>query len=202
MFSEIRSTLRPAASLLVLFTAITGLAYPLLATSLAQALMPHQAGGSLIEAKAPDGTGRILGSALIGQRFADPRYFHGRPSAAGAQGYDASASAGSNLAPGAAALRDRVASDIAAARAEGLRGPIPADLVTASGSGLDPQISPEAAEAQVARVAHARGLPEARVRALVATAVTRPALDVLGAPGVNVLALNRALDALGSLPQP
>ena len=172
----------------LLFTLLTGIVYPGLITAIGQAVFPHQANGSLVSAN-----GRIVGSELIGQGFARPGYFHGRPSAAG-KGYDALSSGGSNYGPASKALVDRVTGDVKAARADGLAGNIPADMVTASASGLDPHISPATAFAQVARVAKARGLPEDQVRALVTAATVQPALGVLGEPRVNVLALNRALD--------
>lgn len=191
---EIRSALRPALVLLLLFALVTGLAYPLAITGVAQLVFPRRANGSLVA----DDAGRIVGSALIGQRFASPRYFHGRPSAAGDKGYDARNSSGSNLGPASKALADRIRRDVAALRAGGVAGPIPADLVTASASGLDPDISPAAARVQVARVAAARGMPVALLFELIDHATRRPALGLPGEPRVNVLLLNRQLDRLSA----
>ncbi len=192
MGSDLRSALRPALLLLLLFTLLLGLGYPLLTLAIGQAVFPRQANGSLIR----DGE-RIVGSELIGQAFTGPAYFHPRPSAAG-KGYDAGASSGSNLGPTSQALADRLRADVATQRAAGVTGPIPADLVTASGSGLDPDVSPAAALAQVSRVAAARALPEPQVRALVELAVRQPTLGILGAPHVNILRLNRQLDGLAA----
>ena len=194
--------IRPAVTIMLALTVLTGLAYPLAMTGLAPLLFPHQANGSLVERD-----GHVVGSALLGQNFTGPRWFHGRPSATTDTDpndpsktvpapYNAANSSGSNLAPTAKALLDRVQPDVAALQAEAPGQPIPADLVTTSGSGLDPDISPAAALLQVRRVAAARHLPEARVRTLVERAIQDRVLGVLGERHVNVLALNLALDAL------
>ena len=192
MFSDIRSALRPAFSLLILFTLVLGLAYPLLMTGVAQVLMPGPANGSLIVRD-----GKVIGSELIAQEFAGPGYFHPRPSAAGADGYDASASAGSNLAPGSKDLRDRIQKSVAETRATDETSQVPPDLVTTSASGLDPDVSPEAAFVQVRRIAAARGIAPAQVEALVRQQEKQPLLGFIGEPRVNVLKLNLALDAAG-----
>ncbi|MGY2048147.1 K(+)-transporting ATPase subunit C [Methylobacterium sp. JK268] len=194
--------LRPTLVVGVALTLLTGLAYPLAMTGLAGLLFPAQAAGSLV---ARDGT--VVGSALIGQSFASERYFQGRPSATTAPDpadasktvpapYNAANSGGSNLGPTSAALADRVKADVARLKAENPGAPVPVDLVTTSGSGLDPDISPEAALFQVPRIARARNLPEDRLRALVAGQVQGRSLGLLGEARVNVLALNLALDGL------
>lgn len=192
MFTEIRSALRPAAVLIVLFALLLGLAFPLSITGIAQTLMPAQANGSLIREN-----GKIVGSELIGQGFGSDRYFHSRPSAAG-DGYDASASSASNLAPGSKDLAERIGKDVAALRENGVTGVIPVDLVTTSGSGLDPHISPEAALLQVQRVAKARRVAVDVVRKAITSATEYPLFGIIGEPRVNVLMLNRQLDRMSA----
>jgi len=194
MNSDLRSAIRPSLVMLLLFTVLTGLAYPAVVLGIGQLLFPRQANGSLIR-----NGDKIIGSELIGQGFASARYFHGRPSAAG-KGYDAASSGGSNLGPTSKALVDRVRGDVKAARADGLAGDVPGDMVTASASGLDPHISPASALAQVARVAKARGIADVKVTELVDQAVQTPLAGILGEPRVNVLLLNRQLDQLGAKP--
>jgi potassium-transporting ATPase KdpC subunit len=179
---------RPAITLFIVFTALTGLAYPLALTGIAKVIFPTEAAGSQISRD-----GKIVGSRLIGQTFASDRYFHGRPSAAGQSGYDASSSSGSNLGPLSRQLLERVRNDVAKLHKAGATD-IPGDAVTASGSGLDPHISPAYAELQVGRVAAARGISSDRVRALIAQDTRQPTLGVVGEPRVNVLLLNLALD--------
>jgi K+-transporting ATPase ATPase C chain len=186
--------LKPAALLLAGLSLLTGVVYPGVVTVVAQIAFRDAAGGSLLR----DASGRVIGSELIGQPFDDPKYFHGRPSATSIP-YDSGASSGSNLGPLAPALREAVAGRVDAARAADPSAgdaPIPVDLVTASGSGLDPHVSPAGALRQVPRVARARGLDEAAVRDLVMRHVERPTFGVLGASRVNVLRLNLALDAM------
>jgi K+-transporting ATPase ATPase C chain len=192
-----RKHLRPALTILGLLTVITGILYPLLITGLAQGIFPRQAGGSLLVRG-----GRLVGSELIGQPFSDPCYFWGRPSATDPFPYNAASSSGSNLGPTNPALEAAVRARIAALRAAdpGNTIPVPADLVTASASGLDPHISVEAALYQVPRVARARGLSEQQVRTLVVRNTAGRQLGVLGEPRVNVLELNLELDVLQRTP--
>ena len=185
--------LKPALLMLLVLTLLTGVAYPLLVTVVAQAVFPHQANGSLIERD-----GKVVGSELVGQPFSDPKYFWTRPSATGPMPYNAGASSGSNQGPLNPTLADAVKARIEALKAAdpGNTARIPVDLVTASGSGLDPHISPAAAEYQTDRVARARGLGADTVRALVAKHTESRQLGVLGEPRVNALTLNLALDRL------
>ena len=185
--------LKPAFLMLVVLTILTGLVYPFVVTGLAQVLFPRQANGSLIERD-----GKAVGSELIGQPFSSPKYFWSRPSATGPYPYNAGASSGSNLGPLNPALTDAVAARVKALRDADPQNtaPVPVDLVTSSGSGLDPHVSPAAAEYQVNRVAGARSLDPGKVRALVAEYTQGRQLGVLGEPRVNVLRLNLALDAL------
>ena len=196
--------IRPAIVVLLALTLITGLAYPLAMTGVAGAIFPKQAQGSLVERD-----GKVIGSALIGQEFKTDRYFHGRPSATTAPDpadssksvpapYNAANSGGSNLGPTSKALDDRLKEDVEKLKAENPATPVPVDLVTTSASGLDPDISPDAALFQVPRVAKARNLPEARVRELITRNTQGRLFGLLGEPRVNVLALNLALDAAAS----
>lgn len=182
--------LRPAIVLLLLFTLLTGVAYPLAITGLGQAFFPHQATGSLITRD-----GKVIGSELIGQSFVSTAYFHGRPSAAG-NGYDAASSSGSNLGPTSKKLMDRIAGDAKTLSKENPFTPIPVDLITTSASGLDPDVTPAAALFQIPRIAKARGLAPEKLQALI-KAHTQPRLiGLIGEPTVNVVKLNLALDAL------
>jgi len=192
--------IRPAIVVLIALTLITGLLYPLVMTGIASVMFPYQAHGSMIER---DGT--VVGSALIGQLFTDDKYFHGRPSATNTPDpndptknvdapYNAANSGGSNLGPTSKTLADRLEGDLDKRKAENPSLPVPVDLVTASGSGLDPHISPAAALFQVPRVAKARNMPEDRLRELVAERTEGPLFGLFGEPRVNVLALNLALD--------
>lgn len=191
MNKDFITSLRPAIVLTILFAVLLGIVYPLVMTGLGQAIFPGQANGSLIR----NGQGRVVGSTVIGQAFISDRYFQTRPSAAG-KGYDGLASAGSNLGPTAQALSDRLKGDVDKQRAVGVTGALPADLVTASGSGLDPDLSPAAAMAQATRVAKVRGVSEAQLRELIARNTQRPLLGFLGEDRVNVVALNQQLDGL------
>jgi potassium-transporting ATPase KdpC subunit len=185
--------LKPAFLMLVAFTVLTGLIYPFLVTGIGQMLFPRQANGSLIERE-----GKPIGSALIGQPFSSPKYFWSRPSATSPYPYNAASSSGSNQGPTNPALTDAVTARVKALRDADPdnKAPVPVDLVTASGSGLDPHISPAAAEYQINRVARARGVDPSKVKALVVQYTEGRQLGFLGEPGVNVLKLNLALDAL------
>ena len=193
----------PAFAMIVVMTLLTGLAYPLGMTGLAQTLFPHQANGSLIQKD-----GKVIGSELIGQNFVDPKYFHGRPSATSdtdptdpsktiSAPYNAANSSGSNYGPTSKAMIDRITADVATLKAENPSAHVPVDLVTTTGSGLDPDITPASALFQVPRVAKARSLSEDQVRRLVSAHIQRRFLGIIGEPHVNVLALNLALDREG-----
>ena len=187
----LRHVLWPAFAVLLALTIVTGLIYPAVVTAVAQVAFPNQANGSMIVVD-----GKTLGSSLIGQGFSDPKYFWGRPSAAGADGYDASSSAGSQLGPTNPKLIERITADVDRLRAANGGGPVPVDLVTTSASGLDPDISPAGAEYQVARVAAARTMSEADVRAAISRHTQQPLLGFIGQPRVNVLLLNLDLDGV------
>ncbi len=185
------SQLSPGLRINIFLTLLVGVVYPLAVTGICQVAFPHQANGSLVASGS-----KVIGSELIGQNFARPEYFHPRPSAAGSDGYDATASGGSNFGPTSQKLYDRVKAAAEKFRQENpdYRGPIPADLLTTSGSGLDPHLSPASAMAQAPRVAKTRGLPAAQVERLVSQFPESPDLGLLGDPRVNVLRLNLALD--------
>jgi potassium-transporting ATPase KdpC subunit len=191
MIRFLRRRLWPALGLLLAMTLVTGVLYPAVVTAIAQVVFPSQANGSMIVVD-----GETVGSSLIGQAFNGPRYFWGRPSAAGADGYDASGSAGSQLGPTSRDLIDRISAEVDRLRAANGDGPVPVDLVTTSASGLDPHISPAAADYQVPRVAAARNLSEADVRAAVARHTEGLVMGFLGQPRVNVLLLNLDLDGM------
>jgi K+-transporting ATPase ATPase C chain len=186
-----RYQIAPAFRLMLILTVLTGLVYPGVVTGLCQLLFPKQANGSLVQVD-----GRVVGSSLIGQSFTRPEYFHPRPSAAGNDGYDPTASGGSNYGPTSQKLIDRVKASVEQFRKENpeYTGPIPADLLTASGSGLDPEISPAAAEAQAARIARSRHTAIEQVRQLITAHTAGPNLAFVGEPRVNVLGANLALD--------
>ena len=186
MGKDFTSALRPAIVMTILFAALLGILYPLAMTGIGQMIFPSQANGSLVSAN-----GTVIGSTVVGQAFTSDRYFQTRPSAAG-KGYDGLASSGSNLGPASQALVDRVKPDVARRQAEGATGALPADLVTASGSGLDPDLSPAAALVQAPRIARVRAMSVDAVRGIVMRSTEN---SILGEPHVNVLGLNRALDA-------
>lgn len=194
MTNDFSSSLRPALVMTGLFAALLGVAYPLAMTGIGQALFPSQANGSLVVEN-----GKVIGSTVVGQAFTSERYFNTRPSAAG-KGYDGLASSGSNLGPASQVLHDRVKEQVGAMQAAEPGKAIPADLVTTSGSGLDPDITPEAAFYQVDRIARARGLEPDALRRLVAGAIEEPLLGFIGERHVNVFELNRRLDGLGAKP--
>lgn len=191
MLKDIITSLRPALIMGLLFALLLGIAYPLAMTGIGQLLFPRQANGSLVVEN-----GRAIGSAVVGQAFTSDRYFNSRPSAAG-KGYDGMASSGSNLGPASQALADRVKADVEKLDPRPGQA-IPADMVTASGSGLDPDISPDNARFQIARIAKARGLPESRLNKLISAATRQPLMGFLGEPRVNLLDINRRLDAIAA----
>jgi potassium-transporting ATPase KdpC subunit len=182
----------PGLRIKIFFTIVLGIAYPLAMTGISQVVFPHRANGSLITAG-----GKVIGSEIIGQNFTKPEYFHPRPSAAGEKGYDATASNGSQLGPTNKKLLDRLSASVGQFRKENpdYQGPVPADMVTASASGLDPHISPDSAQAQAARVAKTRGISPDQASQLVSQFTESPAFGILGEPRVNVLKLNLALDS-------
>ena len=190
--SSFASAIRPSIVMTIGFTLLCGIAYPLAVTGIGQVALPYQANGSILM----DTTGKMIGSELIAQGFAKPGYFHPRPSAAG-KGYDATASGGTNLAPGSKDLHDRIQKDVAALHKDGITN-VPADLVTTSASGLDPEISPAAALVQVPRIAQARGIAAASVKDLVGRTSKGALMGFIGEPRVNVLELNRQLDAMSA----
>ncbi len=194
MGKDFVSALRPALAMTLLFALLLGIAYPLALTGIGRLVFPHQANGSLIVEK-----GGVVGSELLAQGFASDRYFHPRPSAAG-KGYDPLASGGSNLGPASQALHDRMAGDMRVLKTSTPGAQVPLDLLTASASGLDPDISPEAALYQLPRVARARGIDQQRLRVMVMGATAHPLLGFLGEDRVNVLMLNRQLDAESAKP--
>ena len=195
MKNDILSSLRPAFVMALLFAALLGLIYPLTMTGIGQLLFPVQANGSLVREN-----GQVVGSTVVGQRFVSARYFNTRPSAAG-DGYDGRASSGSNYGPTAQALADRVQEQVVSLQATKPGTAIPVDLATASGSGLDPDITPAAAYYQVDRVAQARGMQPATVRQLVDRSIKTPLFGFIGEARINVFELNRRLDAIGATPQ-
>lgn len=191
MNKDIITSLRPAIVFTIAFALLLGLVYPLAITGIGQAIFPSQANGSIVR----DESGKAIGSTIVGQAFTSDRYFNTRPSAAG-DGYDGQASSGSNLGPTAKDLSDRVKTDVQKLRNEGVEGPLPADSVTASGSGLDPDLSPQAAYIQVPRIATARSMSEAQVKAIVDQTIERPIFGFLGEDHVNIFAMNQQLDKI------